>query len=77
MIGQQSQVGECPPKEIVNDHDCSIFIVAHDVSVIACNLGLGSRGLAVPIEAGFAGVARHCESFRVRFSDLTGKAQMQ
>lgn len=58
VVGQQTDVGQSPAKDIGDDEDSGILVVAGDVGWVVSELGLLADGLAVPLESLFA-ASRH------------------
>lgn len=59
MVRDQTNVGKSPTEDVGEDEDCSILVVASDIRLRVVERGLLARGLAIPLEAGFAVLARH------------------
>jgi hypothetical protein len=58
VVGQQTDVGQCPTKDIADDEDSSILVVASDVGLVLAECGLLADRLAVPLES-FLAAGRH------------------
>jgi hypothetical protein len=58
VVGQETDVGQSPTKDIADDEDSSILVVASDVGLVLAQSGFFADGLAVPRESLFA-AGRH------------------
>jgi hypothetical protein len=58
VVGQQTDVGQSPSKDIADDEDSSVLVVAGDVGLVLAECGLFANGLAIPLESFFA-TGRH------------------
>ena len=60
VVGQKTNVGQCPAKDIADDEDSGILVVAGDVGWVVSELGLLADRLAVPLESLFAAGRHDC-----------------
>ena len=60
VVGQQTDVGQSPAKDIADDEDSGILVVASDVGWVVSELGLLADRLAVPLESLFAAGRHDC-----------------
>lgn len=65
VIGQQAEIRERPPEDIVDDHDGGRLGIAGHIGVVVRQRCFLARGRAIPIEARFAVLARHDRIFRL------------
>lgn len=59
MVRDKANVRKSPTEDVGDDEDCGILGVASNIRLRVVEGGLLARGLATPLEAGFAVLARH------------------
>jgi hypothetical protein len=61
VVRQNSNVGQCPAKDVADDKDSSVLVVTRYIGLVFAERGLLAHRLAVPGESSFAILAGHVE----------------